>query len=336
MLRRALLFLCAAAGCGCSPAYVLKSWAGHRTLVANRRPIAAVLADPAAPAEVKEKLRLVEEVRRFAVETMGFPASKNYAEYAEVGRKAASWVVTASARTRLKPHDWWFPVAGRVPYKGYFDEAAARREAARLEGRGLDAHVGAAAAYSTLGWLRDPVLSTMLAGGPGRTAGILLHEAAHGALYFPGQGDFNESAASFLGEEGARAFLAARFGAASAESSALAAELAREAELARAVEEAHAELGRFYDGPGSEAEKLAGRAPLLARAGERLGLPGLNNAGLLALRRYRAGFGELAAAHAACGREFPRTLALLRALDRRRPLESLRERLASGKSCPAS
>src|SRR6185312_959446 len=49
---------------------------------------------------------------------------------------------------------------------GYFDEAAAQREAARLKAQGLEVSVYGVPAYSTLGWLNwaggDPLLNTFI------------------------------------------------------------------------------------------------------------------------------------------------------------------------------
>jgi predicted aminopeptidase len=49
-----------------------------------------------------------------------------------------------------------------LPYRGYFEEAAARTEAARFVAEGDDVYVGGVPAYSTLGYFDDPVLSSYI------------------------------------------------------------------------------------------------------------------------------------------------------------------------------
>ena len=60
--------------------------------------------------------------------------------------------------------------------------------------------MGAADAYSTLGWFDDPVLSTMISEGDeavGELVNVILHESVHATLYIDGQTRFNESLAEY-------------------------------------------------------------------------------------------------------------------------------------------
>ena len=112
----------------------------------------------------------------------------------------------------IKARTWSFPIAGAVPYLGYFREEGARSKAVELEQEGFDTYVRGATAYSTLGWLRDPLLSSMLSDEDGEMANLLFHETTHDHVYIGGQSGFNEGAASFIGEYGERFYLEKRFG----------------------------------------------------------------------------------------------------------------------------
>ena len=57
--------------------------------------------------------------------------------------------------------------------------------------------------YSTLGYLRDPVLNTFLHRSDAELAELIFHELTHQRLYLSGDTDFNEALATAVGEEGA-------------------------------------------------------------------------------------------------------------------------------------
>jgi predicted aminopeptidase len=161
---------------------------------------------------VRRQLEYIGAVRRFAVDSLGLRDTRNYTTYYDQQGKPLLWVLTASEAFRIKPYLWSFPVVGNVSYKGFFQKTAGEHEAHLLEESGYDIDYGEVGAWSTLGWFRDPILSGMLRRGEGRLAELIIHEMTHATLYVPGQVDFNENLASFIGEQGARRFLRSHFG----------------------------------------------------------------------------------------------------------------------------
>ena len=119
-------------------------------------------------------------------------------------------VVSAAYRDTLKPYTWWFPIVGRVPYKGYFDFDAARRVAKDLAADGFDVYVRPSDAFSTLGFFNDPLLNTTLKGDSIGLANTVIHELTHNTFYASGQAPFNESFAMFVGARGSAAFFRSR------------------------------------------------------------------------------------------------------------------------------
>jgi predicted aminopeptidase len=142
---------------GCSPTYVLQAGYEEAKILWSRRPIEEILQRTDLDASTREKLQLVLRVRQFAEHELGFRVGGSYNSLAEVKQPPIAHVVTAAQRTRLEPYTWWFPIVGRVAYKGYFNELDARQEAQSLEGRGYDTVVGRAIAFSTLA-KADPLL----------------------------------------------------------------------------------------------------------------------------------------------------------------------------------
>lgn len=151
----------------------------------------------------------VPRIRRFAREVMGLSPGASYRGYVATEADGLTYVLSAARRTRFEPYTWWFPIAGEVPYKSYFERADAETAARALQAEGYDTWVSPSRAYSTLGILRDPVVTTMMRDGPIAFVEVLLHELTHAKLYVPGQTEFNEQLASFVAQKGIERYFAA-------------------------------------------------------------------------------------------------------------------------------
>jgi len=172
-----------------------------------RQDIQSLVADPAASAELVERLQTATSILAFAETTLDLPANGSYSSYVELDDDTLVWNVVATKEFSLQPKKWCFAVAGCLPYRGFFKKQKAEDSAERLHNKGLDIYLAAAPAYSTLGKFKDPLLSTMLAGSDIRMAAFLFHELAHQRLYIKGDGQFNESYASFVEEAGIQTWL---------------------------------------------------------------------------------------------------------------------------------
>jgi predicted aminopeptidase len=187
--------------------YLMHVTAGQLELNWARRPIAEVIADPATPEAVRERLDYVGRARRFASDALALPDNGTFTGYVELDRPYVVWNVFAAPEFSVEPRTWCFPIAGCVAYRGYFDEAQARDYASRLRGEGYDVYLAPVAAYSTLGHFDDPILSTMLRYDEIDLAALIFHELAHQEAYVPGDSAFNESFATTVELEGVRRWL---------------------------------------------------------------------------------------------------------------------------------
>jgi predicted aminopeptidase len=192
-------------------AYVALTPTGHyltraaweeRKILAHRRPISDIIKDSATAPPVAAKLRLVLAARAFAAESIGLKAKESFTTYSALAHDTLVLVLSGAYRDRLEPYTWWFPVVGRVPYKGYFDFGAARDAAKQLDARGFDVYLRPSPAFSTLGWFNDPLLSTSLHADSLELANTVIHELTHNTYYAPGSAVFNESFANFVGARG--------------------------------------------------------------------------------------------------------------------------------------
>ena len=178
---------------------------GHGALMLARRDVSAVLVDRATPPRLAAQLRLATAMLRFADESLAMPTGGRYRSYVEVSG-APVWNVVAAQELALAPVSRCYPVVGCAIYRGYFSRSGAEREAARLAA-GYDVHVYPVAAYSTLGWFDDPLLSSFIMLDEPDLAALLFHELAHSVHFLLGDSTFNESYANFVGVEGAVAWL---------------------------------------------------------------------------------------------------------------------------------
>ena len=161
-----------------------------------------MLADPATATELSRRLKLALQARRFASQRLGLPDNRSYTGYVDLHRPYVVWNVFAAPKYSIKAVPQCFPIAGCVAYRGYFKQADATRNAARLAAVGDDVWVGGVPAYSTLGWFADPILSSMLRWDDDELDSTIFHELAHQLIYVKGDTAFNESFASFVQNEG--------------------------------------------------------------------------------------------------------------------------------------
>jgi predicted aminopeptidase len=168
---------------------------GQLRLLSQRQPISRVVADPATPAELRQRLQLAGAARDFASAQLALPENDSYRSYVDLQRPYVVWNVFATEEFSVAAREHCFPIAGCVAYRGYFAQGRAR---------------GAAALLAEQGWFDDPLLSSMLRRDDARLVAVIIHELAHQRFYLLGDTTFNESYASFVEQEGLRQWYASR------------------------------------------------------------------------------------------------------------------------------
>jgi predicted aminopeptidase len=170
-----------------------------------RQSIEEVRANSDTPDRLLEQLALVEQARRFATE-LGLEVGEQYTSYVAWPGDRILTTVVATHPGEVEAAGFRFPLVGKVPYKGFFEPEAAEEEARTLRQAGLDVCVVPVTAYSTLGWMDDPITAPLLQRPDGRLAETLFHELVHATIFVPGQPEFNEGVARFIGQEAAVRF----------------------------------------------------------------------------------------------------------------------------------
>jgi predicted aminopeptidase len=277
------------AGCAvmASTGYYWQGAAGQLDILARAQPIDDVIAhgDDAALAV---RLARAKDIRAYASRELGLPDNRSFTRYSDLKRPYVVWNVFAAPPLSLTAQQWCFPVAGCVSYRGYFDEAEARAEAARLAAAGEDVHVNGVPAYSTLGYFDDPILSTFVRWPETELARLMFHELAHQIVYVRDDSVFNESFAVAVEEAGLKRWLAAEG------NPQLDAQFAR-AERLRVifrdlVQATRERLKAVYAGSASDAEKLAEKHAAFAAMREAYERARVGNSAMAGYDRWFAGY----------------------------------------------
>jgi predicted aminopeptidase len=320
-----LFFLLSSMGCG--DVLYLSRLGWHQSYITfHSVPVEALLRDEETGRPTKEKVRFIQEVKRYGEERFGLRKTKNYSKFFEV-KGPVLHVITACEKDRLLPYSWDFPIVGKVTYKSFFTADEALKEKDHLDRKGYDTFLQQAAAYSTLGWLKDPIFSSILGWNEGTLANLVLHEMAHATVYFKGRTDFNEQLATFIGNQGAIDFLTERHG---SESKQVREAMDRQEDdllFSGWTDQACQQLSAYYGREISKEEKLKGREALFRSIEENfqkmkgqfkteeyrnVDKMGLNNAVLLAYRRYFFRLEKFEALYEYFGKDLKRVVAFLK------------------------
>lgn len=196
--------------------YYWQSATGHLKVMSAAKPVEEWLGDSQAPERLKARLALSQRIRNYAVAELKLPDNPSYRRYADLHRSAVVWNVVAAPAYSVTLKSWCFPVTGCVTYRGYFDEAQARADAAELAAQGFESNVYPVPAYSTLGWMNwaggDPLLNTFIHYPEGELARLIFHELAHQVVYAKHDTMFNESFATAVERLGGARWLATQAG----------------------------------------------------------------------------------------------------------------------------
>ncbi len=286
---------------GCGNVLYLSKLGWHQSFITfHSVPVEEVLKDESTSAQWKEKIGFIQEVMGYGQKKLGLKKTKSYSKFFEV-KGPILYVVTASEKDRLQLYTWNFPVTGRVTYKSFFTKEGVLKEKQFLEKKGLDTFVQQVGAYSTLGWLRDPIFSSMMEWNHVALVNLILHEMTHATVYFKDETDFNEQLATFIGNRGSIDFLIERYGKGSKEVAKAIHIQEDDLLFSRWVDQVCQWLSTYYGKEIPRDEKLRGREELFRSIKEEFGgikvqlktdyykdfeKKDLNNAVLLAYRRY--------------------------------------------------
>ncbi len=191
----------------CQISYLTQAMAGHFRIMHSRKSIEKILKTNQLSIESQKKLKLVLEIHEYAIRELSLPDNKSYTVYAEIEDQYPGWNVYCAPKLSIEPKTWCYPIAGCVVYHGYFKKEKAFEFAEKMKQEGYDVYVSPFTAYSTLGWYKDPILSTHLTYDSLRLAGLIIHELAHQKFYVSGDSQVSEGFAVTVERAGVLSWL---------------------------------------------------------------------------------------------------------------------------------
>ncbi|HXH32308.1 MAG TPA: aminopeptidase [Bacteriovoracaceae bacterium] len=161
-----------------------------------------LLKDPKVSEEVKRKVLLVGEYKKFFYHYFGAKPTSIYSKTAMLPNKAVTYLVVASPHTKIEAHEFEFPLMGSFPYIGFFKKDSAKSFARKMRRKeNLVTWIRPVYAYSTLGYLEDRILSSFFEYEDLELAELVFHELFHTIFFIKNEVDLNENLANLYGKD---------------------------------------------------------------------------------------------------------------------------------------
>lgn len=168
----------------------------------NSRGNDQVLDDPEISEDVKRKIMLVGEYKKFFYYHFNEKTTDIYSRTTMLEHEAVSYLVIASPHTNIEAHEFQFPFVGGFPYIGFYKKNSAKSFARRLrKNENLVTYIRPVYAYSTLGYFEDRILSSFFDYDDIELGELIFHELFHTIFFIKDEVELNENLANYYGKE---------------------------------------------------------------------------------------------------------------------------------------
>src|SRR5689334_2903621 len=89
--------------------YYIQAIRGEYQILAHRKSIDKLIANPKTDSKLRQQLQLVQQLRSFAGSELKLPVDGSYAKYVDLQRQYAVWTVQAAPEFSLEPKVWRYP-----------------------------------------------------------------------------------------------------------------------------------------------------------------------------------------------------------------------------------
>jgi predicted aminopeptidase len=187
--------------------YLIKQAKGQAHVLLGTQSFSSYISENTLSEQESKNLQLISLIKQYSIDSLGYEPTNNFTHIYNQNNKPVLWVITASDKYKLHEFKWQFPLLGSVSYKGFFEKELALKEKNKLAAMGYDVGIRSVSAWSTLGWLNDPLLSSHLKKKTGSFCDLLFHELFHATFFEASNINDNENLANFIAKKATLQFL---------------------------------------------------------------------------------------------------------------------------------
>ncbi len=181
--------------------YLIEQGSGQLGLQSRAKPNAEVLNSVRVPKTHKEKIKKIEELKKYFYAYYEKKETRIYSRTTYLRSRAVTHLVIASPFDKIATKDSCFPLMGCFPYLGFFEKKSAEEYALELRRKDLVTYIRPVYAYSTLGYFEDTILSSFFKYNDLELAELIFHELFHTIFFATNEVDLNENLANFFSEK---------------------------------------------------------------------------------------------------------------------------------------
>lgn len=193
------LILCLGTSCA-KFNYLYEQSIGQMSLLSTGKDNREMLKSVRVPKSQKEKIRKIEELKKYFYKFWGKKETKIYSQTTMLKNKAVTYLVIVSPYEQIRAEENCFPLMGCFPYLGFFSLKSAKDFAKEKEGENFVTWIRPVYAYSTLGYFTDTILSSFFEYDDYELAELIFHELFHTIFFVKNQVDLNENLAMYFSE----------------------------------------------------------------------------------------------------------------------------------------
>ena len=195
LMMSLFFFSCAKIG------YVYDQGIGQMSILREGVDNELVLNNPQIPEIQKEKIKKIEQYKKYFFEYFQKPVSKIYSKTTFLKTKSVSHMVVISPYNKVEALKECFWLVGCFPYLSFFEEEKAKEYAEKKRKQEFITYERPVYAYSTLNYFTDTILSSFFYYEGEQLAELIFHELFHTIFFIKGDVDLSENLAQYFGLE---------------------------------------------------------------------------------------------------------------------------------------
>ncbi len=239
--------------------FLVSFFSDQISLINKSENLQTAINDTQIPPEIRQQLTIVTKIMAFG-DHLGFPETKAYSSYIQLPRDVFLHSLTASKKDSFEEYFWYWPFVGKLPYKGFINKENALQEQAELKKLYYDTDLGESSAMSTLGYLDEPIITTMInKNDPTVLVNTIFHERTHQLFFRQNDITFNENAATMIGAISALNFIKQEFDENSTEYQRQTQRVHDHIIFSQFINEFYQDLTNLYQSPLSSEQKIQQR-----------------------------------------------------------------------------